>query len=119
MSEYLFEICFNPQFGPLHAQSFGDFCLRSFRDEVFEAVGKDDVAGTSAAVTKLLGKERVRSFWATHGTQVKSLLVGVKRTVYCYHFNASYEQRLPIVFAALDQLVEEPPASPASTAVTT
>jgi hypothetical protein len=106
MTDYLFNFCFDPGHGLPHARAFADFCIRSLREEPFEFIGVDDVEGTLRASTKLLGREAMTAFWLRSGNRIKPLLASAKGTVYCYNnFKATYEDRLPTLFAALDGLV--------------
>lgn len=113
MTQYLLGFCFDPSQGVSHARAFADYCLRSLRDEPFEFIGVDSVEGTQKAVTKLLGREAMTAFWLISGDQIKTLLSSAKGTVYCYNnFKATYEDRLPTLFLALDQLVSGMPPPP-------
>ncbi|HEY4084146.1 MAG TPA: P-loop NTPase fold protein [Burkholderiaceae bacterium] len=108
MTHYLLGFCFDPSHGVSHARAFADYCLRSLRDEPFEFIDAHNVEGTQKAITKLLGREAMTTFWLMSGDQVKKLLSSTKGTVYCYNnYKAIYEDRLPTLFLALDQLVGE------------
>ncbi|MCH7342927.1 KAP family NTPase [Pelomonas sp. CA6] len=110
MTDYLLGFCFDPSYGLAHARAFADYCIRSLRDEPFEFIGVDNVEGTMKAVTKLLGRDAMVAFWTRSGDQIKKLLASARGTVYCYNnFKASYEDRIPTLFLAMDRLVKEPP----------
>ncbi len=110
MTDYLLGFCFDPSHGHAHARAFADFCIRSLRDEPFEFIDVDNVEGTLKAVTKLLGRDAMAGYWTKSGDQIKKLLASARGTVYCYNnFKASYEDRLPTLFLAMDRLVTEPP----------
>lgn len=111
MTQYLLDFCFNPSYGLSYARAFADFCLRSLLDVPFEFINTDNVEGTQKAVTKLLGREAMTIFWGNSGAQLKKMLSSAKGTVYCYNnVKLNYEDRLPTIFHALDQLVTEPVA---------
>lgn len=107
MCEYLFGFCFNPEFGLAHARAFGDYCLRAFRDELFDSSEELDVSGHQAVLTKLLGQEDMKAFWASSGVQIKAMLANESGTVVSYQYKATYADRLPLVFSALDRLVAD------------
>ncbi|MNX88051.1 hypothetical protein D3C86_1200080 [compost metagenome] len=105
MCEYLFGFCFNPTFGLAHARAFGDYCLRAFRDEVVGGLVELDVPVVEKILTKLLGRENMKAFWASSGEQIKAILVGENNAVISYNYRAAYAERLPLVFTALDRLL--------------
>lgn len=107
MTRYLLEFCFDPGRGVAHARAFADFCLRSFRDAPSDFQRVEDPEATQKAVTNLLGREAMAAFWRTSGDRIKQLLNSAKGTVYCYgNFKMTYDEGLPRVFRALDQMVE-------------
>ena len=112
MCEYLFGFCFNPAFGLSHARAFGDYCLRALRDEMIGNLGGPNVPGALAVLTKLLGREDMKAFWASSGGQIKAMLANENGTVVSYQYKATYAERLPLVFAALDQLLAGDPPVP-------
>jgi hypothetical protein len=105
MCKYLLEYCFNPAFGISHARAFADYCLRAFRDEIRMHFGDLDIPGAQVVLTKLVGREEMKAFWASSGPQIKTMLANESGTVVSYQYEATYAERLPLVFAALDQLV--------------
>nr|WP_315233568.1 P-loop NTPase fold protein [uncultured Albidiferax sp.] len=111
MCDYLFSFCFNPALGLAHARAFGDYCLRAFRDGMFENGGEFDVPSAQSVLTKQLGRDKIKDFWSLSGTEIKAMLADENRTVVSYKYKATYAERLPLVFNALDQLlVVDPPA---------
>lgn len=116
MCEYLFGFCFNPAFGLSHARAFGDYCLRAFRDAMIENLGTLDVPGAQAVLTKLLGREDIQAFWASSGGQIKAMLANENGTVVSHQYQATYAERLPLMFTALDQLLAGDPPAPDNTA---
>jgi len=112
MCEYIFGFCFNPAFGLTHARAFGDYCLRALREGMFENLVELDVPGAQAVLTKLLGQEDMKAFWGSSGVQIKAMLANESGTVVSYQYTATYAERLPLAFTALDRLVADSPSVP-------
>jgi hypothetical protein len=112
MSNYLLDFCFNPAFGLPHARAFADHCLMVFQTEMFDTIdSRYDLPATQRALTNLLDRECIKAFWVKSGEEIKKMLANERGTVICYQFQATYADRLPGVFDALDALlVEEQPA---------
>nr|WP_319565709.1 P-loop NTPase fold protein [uncultured Rhodoferax sp.] len=109
MTDYLLESCFDPSHGLPHAQAFADFCLRP---APFKLTAPDGVDDTLYTVTDLLGKDAIANFWGRSGEQIKQQLASVTGAVYGYgRRETTYEDWLPTLFAALDQLVKGPEMS--------
>jgi hypothetical protein len=110
MCNYLFSFCFNPAFGLAHARAFADYCLRAFRDEEIWNPETLDVVVAATWLTNLLGQENMKAFWASSGGQIKAMLANESGTVVSYNYKASYAERLPLVFNALDHLIAVDPS---------
>ena len=112
MGDYLLGFCFNPAFGLPHARAFADHGLRVFQTEMFDTMdSRYDLPATQRALTNLLDRERMEAFWVKSGEEIKKMLINESGTVICYQFQATYADRLPGVFEALDALlVAEQPA---------
>ena len=65
-----------------------------------------DIAATQAALTGLVGSQRLTLFWMSSGNEIKQMLKDLNGTVFSYRYKATYVERLPLVFAALDQLTD-------------
>lgn len=114
MGDYLLGFCFNPAFGLTHARAFADHCLTTIQTEIIEILpSRHDFPATQIqmTLTRLLDRERMKAFWAKSGEEIKKMLAKENGTVICYQFQATYADRLPGVFEALDALlVAEQPA---------
>ena len=114
MGDYLLGFCFNPAFGLTHARAFADHCLTTILTEMIEILpSRHDFPATQIqmTLTRLLDRERMKAFWAKSGEEIKKMLAKENGTVICYQFQATYADRLPGVFEALDALlVAEQPA---------
>lgn len=109
MCDYLFGFCFNPRYGVAHARAFADYCLRALRDRMMDRLQEletFDIAATQAALTGLVGSQRLTLFWMSSGNEIKQMLKDLNGTVFSYRYKATYVERLPLVFAALDQLTD-------------
>ena len=112
MCDYLFSYCFNPAHGLAHARAFADYCLRAFRDGMFENGRELDIPGAQSILTKLVDEGAMKDFWFSCGAQIKTMLTDENGTVVSYRYKATYAERLPLVFAALDGLLVVGPPAP-------
>jgi len=105
MTEYLLGFCFDPGHGLLHAQAFAKFFLRPTPFRL-------NADGNLKTATDLLGEHAIANFWGQYGDQIRQQLASVTGAVYGYgKFKTTYEEWLPMLFAALDQLVNVPERS--------
>lgn len=104
MARYLLDFCFDPTVRPEHATVFGDFCVRSFKESAGRVLEEPTASSIEATLTELLPKNELAAFWLKHGDILRRDLLQLDRQVVAYNFVATYKDKLPMVFSALDSM---------------
>lgn len=104
MVRYLLEFCFDPTVRLEHALVFGDFCVRSIRESATLLLGEPTASSIETTLTQILPKEDLAAFWLQHRDVLRSELLELDRQVVAHSFQASYKDKLPIVFSVLDSM---------------
>lgn len=108
MTRYLLYFCFNPLVHSSNSLHFGDFCLRSLRTALFDSMGERRVEVAEAALTKLLPRSELKTYWSTFGPTIKRQLADVERSIVSVDFTTTYSESMPFFFGALDKIQTEP-----------
>lgn len=104
-NDYLFEVCFNPDLSERNYEFFLDYLLINFSVNYWQ----DDVnrySGNLAEFTKVLDKERLRSYWAKNRGIIISLnFLEKEKFISTANYSITYKEGLKNVFDVLDQLL--------------
>lgn len=104
MVRYLLEFCFSPIVRPEHALVFGDFCVRSIRESANLSLGEPTALSIETTLTNVLPKEDLVAFWLKHRDFFRSELLQLDRQIVAHSFQATYKEKLPMVFSVLDAM---------------
>ena len=109
LNQYLFDVCFNPTGSPANSQHFVDFLLINFSRNLFTIdFSRAEFSPVLSEFTKILDPNKLKDFWQTHGSAIKSLqLEGLEKIVSVSGFSAKYVEQVPVLYKALDKMLVE------------
>jgi hypothetical protein len=110
MNDYVFGTCFNPDVDENNALLFLDHCLLHLSRSVFSERDENGYFATKAELSGGLDSKEMGRYWQQHGDHIRAReLQTTQRCVFTPNYIASYRDDLDGVFAALDELANEPP----------
>lgn len=103
MNEYVFGVCFNPDFGDDNIYRFLDYCLANLSSGIFTR--EDGYAATKSGLPGALDPQRMAVYWETHRALILHRNPTAEdRRVVTASYIASYREDLQSVIAVLDEL---------------
>jgi hypothetical protein len=104
MVRYLLDFCFDPTVHAEHAVVFGDFCVRSLREVATRDFEEPTALSIETSLTQILPREDLAAFWLKHRDMLRRELLQLDREVIARNFQATYKDKLPMVFSILDTM---------------
>lgn len=105
VNEYLFDLCFNPTVSQENFERFTDYLLMNF-SHTFGGENGGNYVPTLNDFTKVLDRERLKTYWMTHKESILALdLSSKEKRVFTSNYFATYADDLPAVYRILDELI--------------
>lgn len=111
MNDYVFNVCFNPKIHENNILLFLDHCLSHLSSSFFSDRDEDGYIATKAELSRGLDPREMGRYWRQHREHIRGRdLDTTGRCVFTPNYTAVYRDDLSGVFAALDELADEPSA---------
>jgi len=111
MNDYLFNVCFNPKIHENNVLLFLDHCLSHLSSSFFSDRDEDGYVATKAELSRGLDPREMGRYWRQNREHIRGRNLHTSgRCVFTPNYTAVYRNDLSGVFAALDELADEPSA---------
>ncbi|UCV29935.1 KAP family NTPase [Ferribacterium limneticum] len=108
MNEYVFGVCFNPDFHEDNVFLFLDHCLSHLSNSFFSGGEEEGFFASKAELPGGLDPKVMGRYWSQHQELIRQLVQHVEaRHVITSSYVATYSEDLAGVFAELDKLADE------------
>lgn len=108
MNNYVFGVCFNPEFHADNVLLFLDYCLTNLSSSFYSLADEEGFVATKARLPSGLDPKEMGRYWRQHREQIRGCeLETSNRHVVTSSYVASYHDDLNGVFVVLDELADE------------
>lgn len=108
MNQYVFGVCFNPEFHADNIFHFVDHCLTHLSNPIFSDVNADRFVATKTELPGGLDPKEMGRYWSQFSELIQQRVRDSKdRFVTTLNYRASYEEDLAGVFKVLEELAAE------------